>query len=39
VQIFVAVLGASSYTYAEAVETQSLADWIGAHVRTFQLLV
>jgi transposase len=38
VQIFVAVLGASNYTYAEAVETQSLADWIGAHVRTFAFL-
>ncbi len=38
VQIFVAVLGASSYTYAEAVETQSLADWIGAHVRAFQFV-
>ena len=37
-QIFVAVLGASSYTYAEAVETQSLADWIGAHVRAFEFL-
>lgn len=37
-QIFVAVLGASSYTYAEAVETQGLADWIGAHVRAFQFL-
>jgi transposase len=36
VQIFVAVLGASSYTYAEAVETQGLADWIGAHGRAFQ---
>jgi transposase len=34
-QVFVAVLGASSYTYAEAVETQGLADWIGAHVRAF----
>jgi hypothetical protein len=31
-QIFVAVPGASSYTYAEAVESQGLADWIGAHV-------
>jgi transposase len=30
-QIFVAVLGASSFTYAEATWTQSLADWIGAH--------
>ena len=32
-QIFVAVLGASSYTYAEASWTQSLPDWIGSHVR------
>jgi transposase len=36
VQIFVAVLGASNYTYAEAVASQGLADWIGAHVRAFQ---
>ena len=34
-QIFVAVLGASNYTYAEAVRTQTLPDWIGAHVRAF----
>ena len=33
-QIFVAVMGASSYTYAEAILSQSLPDWIGAHVRT-----
>ena len=32
-QIFVAVLGASNYTYAEATWTQSLPDWIGSHVR------
>ena len=32
-QLFVGVLGASSYTYAEAVWTQTLSDWIGAHVR------
>ncbi len=32
-QIFVGVLGASSYTYAEATWTQGVADWIGAHVR------
>ena len=32
-QIFVAVLGASSYTYAEASWTQTLPDWIGAHGR------
>ncbi len=34
-QIFVAVLGASSYTYAEATFTQSLPDWIGSHARAF----
>ena len=32
-QVFVAVLGASNYTYAEATWTQQLPDWIGAHVR------
>jgi transposase len=32
-QIFVAVLGASNYTFAEATWTQSLPDWIGSHVR------
>jgi transposase len=37
-QVFVAVLGASSYTYAEATWTQGLADWIGAHVRAFAYL-
>jgi transposase len=35
-QIFVAVLGASNYTYAEATHDQSLASWIGSHVRTFE---
>ena len=35
VQIFVAVLGASSFTYAEAVWSQKLPDWIAAHVRAF----
>jgi transposase len=34
-QLFVATLGASSYTYAEATFTQGLADWIGSHVRAF----
>lgn len=34
-QIFVAVLGASNYTYAEASLSQSLPDWIASHVRTF----
>jgi transposase len=35
-EIFVAVLGASSYTYAEATWTQTLPDWIEAHVRMFR---
>src|SRR3954453_3455842 len=35
-QIFVAVLGASNFTYAEASWTQGLADWIGAHTRAFE---
>ena len=35
VQIFVAVLGASSFTYAAAVWSQKLPDWIAAHVRAF----
>jgi transposase len=35
-QIFVAVMGASNYSYAEATRTQSLPDWIGAHVRAFE---
>jgi transposase len=37
-QLFVAVLGASNYTYAEATWTQTLPDWIGSHVRTFAYL-
>ena len=32
-QVFVAVLGASNYTYAEATLTQALPDWLGSHVR------
>jgi transposase len=35
-EIFVAVLGASNYTYAEASWSQALPDWIGAHVRMFR---
>lgn len=38
VELFVAVLGASSYTYVEATRTQTIADWIGAHVRCFEFL-
>ena len=34
-QIFVAVLGASGYTFAEATISQKLPDWIGSHVRAF----
>ena len=37
-QIFVAVLGASNYTYAEASFSQSLPDWIGSHIRAFEFL-
>ena len=35
VELFVAVLGASSYTYAEATRTQTLADFTASHVRAF----
>jgi transposase len=34
--IFVAVLGASNYTYAEATYSQTLPEWIGSHVRAFE---
>ena len=37
-QIFVAVLGASSYSYAEATWSQQLPDWLGSHVRAFEFL-
>lgn len=33
--VFVAVLGASNYTYGEATWTRGLRDWINSHVRTF----
>lgn len=35
-QIFVGVLGASNFTYAEACESQELSEWIAAHVRMFE---
>lgn len=35
-QVFVAVLGASSYTYAEATASQSSPDWIASHQRAFR---
>jgi len=34
--VFVAVLGASNYTYAEATWTKDLWDWINSHVRAFE---
>ena len=37
-QLFVAVLGASSYTYAEALPSQELPHWIAAHVHAFSFL-
>ena len=36
--LFVAVLGASNYTYAEATDRRDLAAWIGSHVRTLAYL-
>jgi len=37
-QIFVAVMGASNFTYAEATWSQRLPDWISSHVRTFEFI-
>ncbi|HEX7115275.1 MAG TPA: IS21 family transposase [Steroidobacter sp.] len=37
-QIFVAVLGCSNYTYAEATFSQKLPDWLGAHVRALEYI-
>lgn len=34
--IFVAVLGASNYTYAEAFPSQTLVHWITAHIHAFE---
>ena len=36
VELFVAVLGASNYTYAEASATQQVPDWLASHVRAFE---
>jgi len=36
VELFVAVLGASSYTYAEATHTQQVPAVVGSHVRAFE---
>lgn len=37
-QLFVAVLGASNYTYAEASWSQDIESWNASHIRTFQFL-
>jgi transposase len=37
-QIFIACMGASNYTYAEASLTQNLPDWIDSHVRALEFL-
>jgi len=36
--LFVAVLGASSYTYAEATERRDLPSWIGCHNRALEFI-
>ncbi len=36
VELYVAVMGASNYTYAEATRTQRLADFVGATTRAFE---
>lgn len=37
-QVFIAVLGASNYTYAESTWTQTLPDWIASHCRAYQFI-
>jgi transposase len=37
-QLFVAVLGASNYTFAEASASQQVECWIGSHVRCFEAM-
>jgi len=37
-QVFVAVMGASSYTYAEATYSQGLENWVMSHARCFEFL-
>lgn len=37
-ELFVAVLGASNYTYAEALPSQELPYWIAGHVHAFEYL-
>jgi transposase len=35
-QVFIASLGCSNYTFAEATASQSLPDWLGSHVRAVE---
>lgn len=35
-QVFVAVMGGSNYTFAEATLSQQLEDWVMSHVRAFE---
>ena len=37
-KLFVAAMGASNYTYAEACPSESLPDWIGMHINLFRFL-
>ena len=36
--VFVAVLGASNYTFAEATRSQDLTCWIGSHIRALEFI-
>ena len=36
IQIFVATLGASNYTFAEAALSQELSSWVQSHVHAFK---
>jgi transposase len=38
VELFVGVMGASNYTFAEVTATQKSADWIASHVRLVEFL-
>ena len=39
VELFVAVLGASNYTYSEVTQTQQVGDWVGSHTRAVEFFV
>ena len=38
VQMFVAVMGGTNYTYAEATFSQQLEDWVMSHSRAFKFI-